>query len=70
MFKRRVGKGKSFITLGAYENFKDLTYFMNWTLLGATVLKKQEWKQVLKHTKYTGDYKFNTTKSLNLFKNK
>jgi len=43
---------------------------MNWTLLGATVLKKQEWKQVLKHTKYTGDYKFNTTKSLNLFKNK
>ena len=67
---KRVGKGKSFITLGAYENFKDLTYFMKWTLLGATVLKKQEWKQVLKHTKYTGDYKFNTTKSLNLFKNK
>ena len=65
---KRVGKGKSFITLGAYQNLKDLAYFMNWTLLGSTILKKHEWKKVLKHTKYTGDYKFNTANSLNLVK--
>ena len=63
---KRVGKGKSFITLGAYNNEKDLKLFKYWTLLGATVLTKNEWKQVLKYTKYTGDFKFNTAKSLNL----
>ena len=63
---KRVGKGKSFITLGAYKNYKDLNLFMNWTLLGSTILTKHEWKKVLEHTKYTGDYKFNTAESLNV----
>ena len=62
----RVGKGKSFITLGAYKNEKDLKLFRYWTLLGSTILSKKEWIEVLKHTKYKGDYKFNTAKSLNL----
>ncbi len=63
---KRVGKGKSFITLGSYSNEKDFKLFRNWTLLGTTILKKKEWIEVLKHTKYTGDYKFNNAKSLNL----
>ena len=62
----RVGKGKSFITLGSYNNNKDFELFRSWTLLGATILKKKEWQKVLIHTKYKGDYKFNTAKSLNL----
>ncbi len=62
----RVSKGKSFITLGAYKNEKDLKLFRYWTLLGSTILSKKEWIEVLKHTKYKGDYKFNTAKSLNL----
>ena len=67
----RVGKGKSFITLGSYENNKDFELFSSWTLLGSTILKKKEWKEVLMHTKYKGDYKLNTAKSLNLsFKRK
>ena len=63
---KRVGKDKSFITLGSYENETDFKLFRYWTLLGATILKKKEWIEVLKHTKYNGDYKFNTAKSLNL----
>ena len=63
---KRVGKGKSFITLGAYENENDYRLFKYWTLLGGTILTKKEWIQVLKHVKYTGDYKFNTASSLNL----
>jgi len=63
---KRVGKGKSFITLGSYETEKDFKLFKYWTLLGSTILKKKEWIEVLKHTKYSGDYKFNTAKSLNL----
>ena len=62
----RVGKGKSFITLGAYENEKDRKLFSYWTLLGNTLLRKDEWLEVLKHSGYTGDFKFNTASSLNL----
>ena len=63
---QRVGKGKSFITLGAYETEDDLRLFRYWTLLGSTILSKSDWVEVLKHVKYTGDYKFNTAQSLNL----
>ena len=63
---KRVGKDKSFITLGSYESERDFRLFRYWTVLGSTILKKKEWIEVLKHTKYNGDYKFNTAKSLNL----
>ena len=63
---QRVGKGKSFITLGAYETEEDLRLFRYWTLLGCTILSKQDWVEVLRHAGYTGDYKFNTAQSLNL----
>lgn len=63
---QRVGKGKSFITLGAYETEDDLRLFRYWTLLGCTILSKGDWVEVLRHAGYTGDYKFNTAQSLNL----
>lgn len=63
---QRVGKGKSFITLGAYETENDLRLFRYWTLLGCTILSKTDWVEVLNHVGYTGDYKFVTAKSLDL----
>jgi len=63
---QRVGCGRSFITLGAYETEEELRLFRFWTLLGCTVLSKMDWIEVLKHVGYTGDYKFNTAQSLNL----
>ena len=63
---QRVGKGKSFITLGAYDTEEDFRCFRYWTLLGCTVLSKTDWVEVLNHVGYTGDYKFNTAQSLNL----
>lgn len=63
---QRVGKGKSFITLGAYETEEDLALFRHWSLLGTTILREDEWITVLEHAGYTGDYKFNTAESLHL----
>ncbi len=63
---QRVGKGKSFVTLGAYETEEDLRLFRYWTLLGSTILSKSDWIEVLQHAGYTGDYKFNTARSLRL----
>lgn len=63
---QRVGRGKSFITLGAHDTEDDFRLFRYWTLLGCTILSKEDWVEVLRHAGYTGDYKFNTAKSLNL----
>lgn len=63
---QRVGKGKSFITLGAYESEEELLLFRSWTLLGWTILSKTDWVEVLKYAGYTGDYKFHTAQSLKL----
>jgi hypothetical protein len=63
---QRVGKGRSFITLGAYETEEDFRLFRHWSLLGCTILSKTEWIDVMRHVGYTGDYKFNTAQTLNL----
>lgn len=63
---QRVGRGKSFITLGAFETEEEERLFRQWTLLGTTILSKDDWREVLKHVGYTGDYWFNTAKTLNL----
>ena len=61
-----MGKGKSFITLASYEDANDYWLFKKWSLLGVTFLKKEEWKQLLQHVKYTGDYSFTNAELLNL----
>lgn len=64
----RISKGKSFITLGSYFNNQDFLLFKNWTLLGTTILKPQEWRAVMNYSCYKGDYFFNSAKTLNLKK--
>ena len=51
---QRVGKGKSFINLGSYENSEEYDLFKKWSLLGCTFLKKEEWIEILNHCGYTG----------------
>lgn len=63
---QRVGKGNSFITLGAYRNEQGARLFKYWTLLGATILHVDEWIEVLKESGYTGDYQFVTAEYLDL----
>lgn len=65
----RVAK-RSFITLGAYESEEDLKLLKYWSLLGTTVLHKDEWIEVLNYAGFNGDYKFVTAKSLNLVEKK
>lgn len=67
---QRVSKGKSFVTLAAYQNEEELKLFRYWTVLGTTVLYEDDWKEVMKHVGYTGDYKFMTARSLNLIEKK
>ena len=40
--------------------------FLDWTLLGTTILKKTEWKKIFKHTGYKGDYYFSDANKLGL----
>ena len=57
---------QSFITLAAYDNEEDLRLMRKWSLLGTTILRKDEWIEVMKHANYTGDYSFVTAKTLKL----
>lgn len=66
----RVGKGKSFITLGSYRTEEEFRLFRYWTLLGTTVLSESDWVEVLKHVGYRGDYKFMNARTLNLAEEK
>jgi ubiquinone/menaquinone biosynthesis C-methylase UbiE len=61
----RVSK-KSFFTVASYSNKKEKEIFDKWTLLGTTVLHKNEWLQLFKLLNYKGDFYFTTAKSLNL----
>ena len=63
---QRVGKGKSFITLASYEKKDDFWLFKQWSLLGTTILRKEEWLDLLKHVNYSGDYFFTNANLLNL----
>jgi hypothetical protein len=63
---QRVGKGRSFVTLASYETEQDKRLFEWWTLLGTTILRRDEWGDVLQHVGYTGDYKLTSAKTLNL----
>jgi SAM-dependent methyltransferase len=65
---QRVGKGKSYVTLGAYRTKEERELFLEWTLLGTTVLHENEWLEVFKDAGYTGDYFFSSAKSLNLIR--
>ena len=61
----RVSK-KSFFTVAAYSNKKEKEIFEKWTLIGTTILHKNDWLKLFKILKYKGDYYFTTSKSINL----
>lgn len=63
---QRVGKGKSYITVGAYRTREERDLFYDWTVLGTTVLHVDEWIEVFKYCGYTGDYCFTTASTLHL----
>ena len=66
---QRVSRGRAWITLASYENEEDVEGLMlmrYWLLLGATVLTKADWLEVMLHAKYTGDHRFDTAKFMNL----
>ena len=56
----------SFITLASYSTDEDYWLFKDWTVIGTTILRKEEWLEVLKYSGYTGDYFFTNAKTLNL----
>jgi SAM-dependent methyltransferase len=63
---QRVSGGNSYVTLGAYNTKEEKELFLEWTLLGTTILRKDEWLEVFKETGYTGDYFFTSAESLHL----
>ena len=63
---QRVCKGSSYVTLGAYKTKEEKELFLEWTLLGTTILHEDEWLEVFKEIGYTGDYFFTSAKSLHL----
>ena len=66
---KRIGKGASFITLATYDTAEELDLFRRWSLLGTTILLKEEWLEILQHVDYKGEYYFVSAKSLKLEKN-
>ena len=65
---QRVGK-KAWVTLASYEDEDDVEGLMllrYWFILGTTILTKADWIAVMQHAGYTGDYRFDTAKSLKL----
>lgn len=61
----RVGR-HAFVTLASFESEEDLKLLRSWSLLGTTILRREEWLEVLAFAGYNCDYKFVTAKSLGL----
>ena len=61
----RVGR-QSYVTLGAYRTPADRDLFLDWTLIGTTILHTDEWLELFEAVGYRGDYYFTTAESLNL----
>lgn len=63
---QRVSRAHAFVTLAAYDGEDDYRLLRAWSLLGATILPRDEWREVLEHAGYTGDYAFVTAQTLGL----
>jgi 2-polyprenyl-3-methyl-5-hydroxy-6-metoxy-1,4-benzoquinol methylase len=58
--------GSSFVTLGTYENQTDYWLLRKWYTLGSLLLTKDEWRELMTHAGYSGDYRFDTACYLKL----
>lgn len=66
---QRVTRRHAWVVLAAYEDESDIDGLMMlryWFLTGTLILTKAEWRIVMEHAGYTGDYRYDTAKSLNL----
>ena len=61
----RISKN-SYVSLASYVKKKEREKFLDWTLLGTTILTKTEWKKVFKIIGFNGDYYFSDAGKLNL----
>ena len=62
---KRISKN-SYISIASYSRKQDRDKFLDWTLLGTTILKKQEWKELFNLIGYKGDYYFSNAAKLGL----
>jgi ubiquinone/menaquinone biosynthesis C-methylase UbiE len=63
---KRVTKKNSYITLGAFHDLKGKILYDKWGILSTSHLHVKDWKIVLSHVNYEGDYSFTTPESLGL----
>ena len=61
----RVAK-HSYVSLASYNKKIDRDKFLDWTLLGTTILKESDWLKLFKLIGYKGDYYFSNASSLRL----
>jgi|TARA_B110000483_G_scaffold175960_1_gene208088 ubiquinone/menaquinone biosynthesis C-methylase UbiE len=52
----RVSKKGAFITVDAYNNKEEKNRMFKWNLTAKTILSVQEWKELFKINKFSGDY--------------
>ena len=52
----RVSRGKSFITVDAFNTSKEKERMYAWNLTAKTILSTEDWKQLFADLGYTGDY--------------
>tara|TARA_Y100001970_G_scaffold258688_1_gene338841 strand:- start:5024 stop:5683 length:660 start_codon:yes stop_codon:yes gene_type:complete len=52
----RVSKGKSFITVDAYNNDEEKKRMFAWNLTAKTIMSVEDWKKFFKSNGYSGDY--------------
>lgn len=52
----RVCRGKSFITVDAYRNFREKKRMYEWNLTAKTIMSVRQWKKFFNQNSYKGDY--------------
>ncbi|MCP4138372.1 MAG: class I SAM-dependent methyltransferase [bacterium] len=52
----RVSRGKSFVTVDAYQNDEEKELMYAWNLTAKTIMHVDEWKAFFEESGYTGDY--------------
>jgi len=55
---KRISRKNSYVTLATFDSQDDYFLFKKWSLLGSTLLSRNDWKVVLEHVKYNGNYQF------------
>ena len=54
----RVKKGKSFIRIKGYQNYKEKKFIDDWNIVAKSNLSISNWKKLFKKYNYSGDYQF------------